>query len=249
MTWDSEDEESALPESYRETVGRKTFHPNQSVINLLARLLERSALIFEDTTTEYCDVGTILRRLMDWFQTNPKSFKDAYVAECIPKLIGPFVRIQIFEWNPIYASNKPLHTFEWYRAVLRLGFDGEGFDVEDPVIVGLIPDIVEKVVLPKMTSKSFDPSSYGRTFIFSEIVSEIWDPASVTQTRRLYDQIDKFVSLYPTLGRESKFFMKLLNSVRQRTRPPNPPNNEYSAGFNNTEDIQALLAQSKSIIK
>lgn len=42
---------------------------------------------------------------------------------------------------------------EWYKAVLRLGFDNTEINTSDPVIVGLIPDIVEKIVVPKLQSK------------------------------------------------------------------------------------------------
>jgi GC-rich sequence DNA-binding factor len=116
-------------------------------------LLERASAIFEDTATEYCEVGTILAHLLGWFEANPQSFRDAYVAECIPKLIGPYVRIQLFNWNPLHVRNPELSSFDWYQAVLRIGFNNEEFDVEDPLIVGIIPDIVEKVIVPKLTSK------------------------------------------------------------------------------------------------
>jgi GC-rich sequence DNA-binding factor len=122
-------------------------------------LIERARAIFEDTATEYCDVATIIRRFIDWFETDPKSFRDAYVVECIPKLIGPFVRIELYEWNPLFIRNAPLHKFNWYQAMLQIGFNNEEVDVNDPLIINLIPDIVEKIVLPKMTSKSIIKSA------------------------------------------------------------------------------------------
>lgn len=139
--WNSDDEERAQADSY---------------IELMSRQTDLASTIFEDTSTEYCDFGTLIRRIIDWFQTNPRSFRDAYVAECIPKLVGPFVRIQLFEWNPLHINCPKLSSFDWYRSILALGFNNEGIDVDDPAISGLIPDIVEKIVVPKLTSKFSD---------------------------------------------------------------------------------------------
>ncbi|KAI6170934.1 T-SNARE coiled-coil-like proteiny domain-containing protein [Aphelenchoides bicaudatus] len=232
-TWSSDDEEMRRPDSYNES---------------MASLLERSAAIFEDTANDYCDVGTIIRHLLDWFQTNPQSFRDAYVAECIPKLVGPFVRMQLFEWNPLNVQTRDLSSFDWYQAVLKIGFNNEGVDVEDPLIVGLIPDIVEKIVLPKMI----------------KIVNELWDPVSAGETRRLLDTVDRFVQQFPCLNRDSKFFTKLLNAIRERLRPElqgdirvpahlqsllirtEPPPETRRDVYESAEDIQALLAQMMS---
>lgn len=177
--------------------------------------MERATAIFDDTATEYSDVAHILSQLLIWFQTNPESFRDAYVAECIPKFIGPYVRIQLFEWNPLHVQNRELSSFDWYQAVLRIGFNNEGVEVEDPTIVGIIPDIVEKVVVPKLISKSFW-FKFILSLSFLEIVNELWDPMSVGETQRLVEQIDRFVQQYPSLNSESKFFLKLLNAIRGR---------------------------------
>jgi hypothetical protein len=39
---------------------------------------------------------------------------------------------------------------------------------------------------------------------------------SIGETRRLVEQIERFVQQFPSLNRDSKFFIKLLNAIRQR---------------------------------
>ena len=147
-------------------------------------LIERADAIFEDTATEYSDFGMLIRRFTDWLQTNPRSFRDAYVAECIPKLVGPFVRIELFSWNPLNVQNMPLHQCNWYQSILRLNSNNEGIDMNDPAINNLIPDIVEKVVLPKFTSKSIYQLTHLRCFRNSQWALEPHVPRTDTAIGR-----------------------------------------------------------------
>ena len=113
---------------------------------------ERAARVFDDTAPEYCDVGAIVRRFLDWKQNDERSFCEAYADEFITKLLGPFVRRDLLDWNPLVPNTRALSSTIWYQAVLRLGLSNEDFDRDDPVIVNLIPDIIEKHILPKVTS-------------------------------------------------------------------------------------------------
>lgn len=116
---------------------------------------ERAAHLFDDTAPEYCDVSAIIRRFMDWKETDERSFREAYADEFITKLLGPFVRRDLLDWNPLAPQARDLSTMHWYQAVLRLGLNNEGFDPNDPVIINLIPDLIEKHVVPKITSMFF----------------------------------------------------------------------------------------------
>ncbi|KAI6242386.1 T-SNARE coiled-coil-like proteiny domain-containing protein [Aphelenchoides fujianensis] len=233
--WDDAAEESVLPQTFAEST---------------ARILERAATIFEDTANEYCDVGLIVRRFVDWQQTDPQSFADAFIAECLPKILGPFVRIDLLDWNPLLPpkeEHRELSSMLWYQEILRLGFNNEGIDPNDPFVVNLIPDCVEKIVLPKLT----------------KLVAEQWDPHSSVQTERLVAQIDRFVRTFVTVGPKSRFFAKLLNAIRTRAQEalqgerevpehlrsivaeihrPQPPQSDPN-------DMAALMAQAKSIMK
>ncbi|KAI6242430.1 T-SNARE coiled-coil-like proteiny domain-containing protein [Aphelenchoides fujianensis] len=230
--WDDAAEESVLPQTFGDST---------------AKILERAATIFEDTANEYCDVGLIVRRFVDWQQTDPQSFADAFIAECLPKILGPFVRIDLLDWNPLLPKKGELSSMLWYQEILRLGFNNEGIDPNDPFVVNLIPDCVEKIVLPKLT----------------KLVAEQWDPHSSAQTERLRAQIDRFVRTFVTVGPKSRLFAKLLNAIRTRAqealqgereipehlrsivaeinRPQPPPSDP--------NDMAALMAQAKSIMK
>ncbi|KAI6195896.1 T-SNARE coiled-coil-like proteiny domain-containing protein [Aphelenchoides besseyi] len=233
--WNSETEESVLPNSFLESTSKS---------------IEPIATLFDDTANEYCDVGSIVRRFIDWYQTDRTSFTDAYIAECMPKVLGPFVRLELLNWNPLLPRNQPLKTMKWYQAVLQLGFNNEGFDpTDDPVVLALIPDVIEKIVLPKLT----------------KIVNEQWDANSLSQTKLLVEQIDEFVRFGPNLNRKSKIFVKLLNSMRNRAQAAlknessipehltsivteikreKPPTKKTD--FN---DMEFLMAQAKSIMR
>ncbi|KAI6170043.1 GCFC domain-containing protein [Aphelenchoides besseyi] len=227
--WNSETEESIQPNT---------------------KSMEPIVTLFDDTANEYCDVGLIIRRFIDWYQTDRTSFTDAYIAECMPKVLGPFVRLELLNWNPLLPKNQALKTMKWYQAVLKLGFNNEGFDpTDDPVILALIPDVIEKIVIPKLT----------------KILNEQWDPFSLIQTKQLVEQIDEFVCFGPNLNRKSKIFMKLLNSMQNRAQAA--LKNESSipehltsivteikrekppAKKTDFDDMQSLMAQAKSIMR
>ncbi|CAD5207326.1 unnamed protein product [Bursaphelenchus okinawaensis] len=231
--WDSEGEEEYVANAYQET---------------MAKLLQRTELIFADASAEYHDLNQIYKRFIDWLTTDGQSFENAYIDECIPKLIGPLVRIELFQYNPLMPGSKKLEEMEWYKAVLRLGFDNTEVDVDHRMIIGLIPNIVEKIVVPKLT----------------KLITDQYDPLSYTQTLRITTEIDNLTRTYSTLNNKSKIYKKLLNALRQKaqeavneegripehlrqivTEVIRPKPQEFA----DPNDIAALLAASKSVMK
>ncbi|CAD5211437.1 unnamed protein product [Bursaphelenchus xylophilus] len=228
--WNSENEESTETEALRENIAK--FH-------------QRASTIFADASAEYHDLNQIYRRFIDWLTQDPKTFQDAYIDECIPKLITPLVRMELFEWNPLLPNNPKISSMEWYKAVLRLGFDNTEIDVDHKVIIGLIPNIVEKILIPKLT----------------KIVEHQYDPSSTTQTLRITSEINNLVNTFPSLNSKSRIFRKLLITLKEKAqgltdfemRIP-----EHLRGIVTTisrkndhqqDDIAALLAASKSVMK
>lgn len=43
----------------------------------------------------------IIARFIDWLAVDEKSFIDAYVQLCIPKLLSLFIRLEMIAWNPL----------------------------------------------------------------------------------------------------------------------------------------------------
>lgn len=73
---------------------KKNFYFNLAVV------WEKASLIFSDTADEFCNIGIILHRFMDWILADAKSYKEAYVELCIPKLMAPFIRLEMLNWRP-----------------------------------------------------------------------------------------------------------------------------------------------------
>lgn len=109
--------------------------------------------LFVDTEDDFCRIDQILPHLLVWLAIDPHSFEGAYVPLCLPKLLGPFVRLQMLHWRPLKNSavEAPLYLLPWYSQLLTAGLNNSGLaDLEHPVLVQLIPTIVEKIVFPKI---------------------------------------------------------------------------------------------------
>lgn len=66
------------------------------------------------------------------------------------------LRLHLLAWNPLDAC-KDLEKMEWYEAVMKYGFksnETEAQLMDDPDI-RLVPTLMEKIVLPKITGDLF----------------------------------------------------------------------------------------------
>lgn len=66
---------------------------------------EIASTIFNDASEDYSDISNILNRFIDWISVDNASFDDAYISLCIPKLLSPFVRIQLLDWDPLKVGS------------------------------------------------------------------------------------------------------------------------------------------------
>lgn len=64
-----------------------------------------ASVLFADALDEYSDLRKVFGRMTDWLAVDPKSFQDAYVYLCIPKLSSPYVRLQILRADFLRVSN------------------------------------------------------------------------------------------------------------------------------------------------
>uniref|UniRef100_A0A914YYG9 GCF C-terminal domain-containing protein n=1 Tax=Panagrolaimus superbus TaxID=310955 RepID=A0A914YYG9_9BILA len=162
--------------------------------------LELAADVFHDASEDYTDIGNIMSRFVDWILVDQKSFDDAYVSLCLPKLLSPFIRLELLDWDPLKDVSKPLHYYSWYQALLQVGTNKVGFDLENATIVGLIPAIIEKLFIPRLT----------------KIINEQWDPFSLAQTRNLTYFISLLIEETPTLTAETKSIKNLLKAIMSK---------------------------------
>lgn len=63
------------------------------------------------------------------------------------------LRLELVTWNPLDENNIDLERMEWYEVLIKYGYDSNETEtsvLEDPDI-RLIPTLIEKIVLPKLT--------------------------------------------------------------------------------------------------
>ncbi|XP_038077839.1 PAX3- and PAX7-binding protein 1-like [Patiria miniata] len=166
------------------------------------RIMVESQRVFEDVVEEYHAISIILGRFEKWKFQHGESYREAYISLCLPKLLGPLVRLQLLDWNPLQSNCHDLEEMPWYESMLFFGFrESKDLESED-LDVSIIPRLVQKVVLPKL----------------ADLVGEVWDPVSTTQTNRLVSLVHKLVEDYPTVNSDSKNTREFLKALVDRMR-------------------------------
>lgn len=74
---------------------------------------------------------------------------------CLPKVLGPIIRRNLITWNPFDENCEDLERMDWYAMTMKYGWhenETEESLMDDPD-VKLVPVIVEKIILPKVTGR------------------------------------------------------------------------------------------------
>lgn len=114
------------------------------------------------------------------------------------------IRLSLVTWNPLDDNCEDFERMEWYDATMKYAFNADENDdtlLEDPDI-RLIPVLVEKIILPKLT----------------EIVEKCWDPLSSSQTLKLIRVIRRLAGDYPSVQPTSKYARTLFISILDKMR-------------------------------
>ncbi|KAK9721671.1 GC-rich sequence DNA-binding factor-like protein [Popillia japonica] len=159
--------------------------------------------IFEDVVDEYSSVANILIKFEQWRETDMPAYMDAYATLCLPRVMNPLIRLNLIFWDPL-TDSVDLEKLEWYRTLALYGLhddETENTLSNDPD-VNLLPNIIEKVILPKLT----------------ELVDRCWDPLSSSQTLRLVGVISRYIRRFPTLGPDSKYLHNLFNAILHKLK-------------------------------
>lgn len=171
----------------------------------LKEVAAEAAQVFDDAGPEYSDVQEILDKFQTWRTTEMDAYKDAYVSLCLPKVLGPLIRLRHVVWNPVNIQDA--YDFErenWYRSAMLYGHvssETESSLAEDPD-VRLVPTLIEKIVLPKLTV----------------LIEQVWDPLSTTQTLRLVRLINRLCKDYPSLRRTCKQLRTLFQAILDKLK-------------------------------
>ncbi|CAD7093535.1 unnamed protein product [Hermetia illucens] len=172
--------------------------------NSLDRIEVEASDLFEDACDDFYKIENILNKFNVWRLTDMESYKDAFVSSCLPKLIGTLVRVEMVLWYPLNESYQEIEKMEWYSTCMRFGYskdESEESLSSDPDL-RLVPSIIEKVVLPKLT----------------EIIENCWDPLSSSQTLRIIGLIRRLVRDYPSLKSSSKHMQTLFTAILDKIK-------------------------------
>ncbi|EDO38733.1 predicted protein [Nematostella vectensis] len=193
------------PSSYHE--GMSTDDEETETDSLIFRkeaekVISDSRTIFEDVVDEFSCVSAIRARFEEWKQLCGDSYRNAYIGLCLPKLFKPFVRLELLPWNPLETRAKDLESMQWYTDLLGLGLTSQmDLDPSDDD-VKVIPGIVDKTVIPKVTG----------------LMEHVWDPLSTTQTACAVKLVEKLAVEYPTVQSKNKSTQKLFHAIIMRMR-------------------------------
>lgn len=159
--------------------------------------------VFEDVVEEYSSVANILIRFEQWRETDMSTYTEAYATLCLPRVVGPLIRLSLVFWDPLTESVE-LEKLEWYRTLALYGLhddETESALSHDPDI-NLLPTIVEKIIIPKL----------------DQLVDRCWDPLSSSQTLRLVGILSRYIRRFPTLGPASKTLQNLFNAILHKLK-------------------------------
>ncbi|XP_077198686.1 PAX3- and PAX7-binding protein 1 [Paroedura picta] len=166
------------------------------------RILKESSKVFEDVLENFYSIDCIKFQFEAWRSKYLSSYKDAYIGLCLPKLLNPLIRLQLLTWNPLEDNCQDFESMLWFESLLFYGCE-EHEQEKDDADVSLLPTIVERVVLPKLTV----------------LAENIWDPFSTTQTSRMVIITQKLINGYPSvIHAENKNTQMLLKALLLRMR-------------------------------
>uniref|UniRef100_A0A8C5DGA0 GCF C-terminal domain-containing protein n=1 Tax=Gouania willdenowi TaxID=441366 RepID=A0A8C5DGA0_GOUWI len=167
------------------------------------RIIKESKKVFEDVVEDFHSLDCIKRHFEDWRRDYVDCYRNAYIDLCLPKLFNPLVRLQLITWNPMEDQCANFEYMLWFESLLFYGFDEHSTLKKGDADIGLLPAIVEKVILSKLTV----------------LAEQVWDPLSNSQTSRLVAFIIRLMKGYPTVMHgDNRYTQELLKAIVLRTR-------------------------------
>jgi len=78
--------------------------------------------LFEDVVSSFSSVKEILSRFELWKFGFSDSYKDSYMGLCIPKLLAPFIKLELLTWNPLEVRKLLFDCFDKFMVVVTVTF-------------------------------------------------------------------------------------------------------------------------------
>ncbi|KAF7653297.1 hypothetical protein LDENG_00085100 [Lucifuga dentata] len=167
------------------------------------RIIRESKKAFEDVVEDFHSLDYIKSHFEVWRRSYPDGYRDAYIGLCLPKLFNPLVRLQLITWSPLEVECENFEYMLWFESLLFYGFEEHDTLKKGDVDISLLPAIVERVILSKLTV----------------LAEQVWDPLSSSQTARFVGFIHRLMKGYPTvLHGDNSYTQELLKAIVLRTR-------------------------------
>ncbi|XP_070700402.1 PAX3- and PAX7-binding protein 1 [Pempheris klunzingeri] len=167
------------------------------------RIIRECKKVFEDVVEDFHSLDCIKSHFEVWRREYADCYRDAYIGLCLPKLFNPLVRLQLITWNPLEAQCANFEYMLWFESLLFYGFEEHSTLQRGDGDISLLPAIVEKVILSKLTV----------------LAEQVWDPLSSSQTANLVGFIHRLMKGYPTvLHGDNRYTQELLKAIVLRTR-------------------------------
>ncbi|TSK16136.1 PAX3- and PAX7-binding protein 1 [Bagarius yarrelli] len=147
------------------------------------RILKESKKVFEDVMDDFHSLDCIKSRFEVWKKLHFMSYRDAYIGYCLPKLFNPLIRLQLIPWWPLENDCANFEYMLWFETLLFYGYEEQSTEHQDDIDSGLLPAIIERVVLPKL----------------AVLTEQVWDPLSHSETCRLVAFMRCLIKGYPTV--------------------------------------------------
>ncbi|CAJ1063923.1 PAX3- and PAX7-binding protein 1 [Xyrichtys novacula] len=167
------------------------------------RITKECKKAFEDVVEDFHSIDYIKSHFEVWRREYADCYRDAYIGLCLPKLFNPLVRLQLITWNPLEANCANFEYMLWFESLLFYGFEEHSILQKGDGDISLLPAIVEKVILSKLTV----------------LAEQVWDPLSSSQTANLVGFIHRLMKGYPTvLHGDNRYTQELLKTIIFRAR-------------------------------
>ncbi len=112
------------------------------------------AELFSDVLDYFSTLSLVSNHFREWKYNFSLSYDQAYISLCLPKLLSPFVRLQLITWNPLIGSDAIiLEDMSWMKDLLFYQYQSNGEIDKNDSDLQLIPKIIELVVFPKLTGE------------------------------------------------------------------------------------------------
>uniref|UniRef100_A0A4W4GJD5 GCF C-terminal domain-containing protein n=1 Tax=Electrophorus electricus TaxID=8005 RepID=A0A4W4GJD5_ELEEL len=166
------------------------------------RILKESKKVFEDVVEDFHSLDCIKSRFEVWRKLYFTCYRDAYIGLCLPKLFNPLIRLQLIPWSPLEEDCPNFEYMLWFESLLFYGYEEESSEHPEDIDAGLLPAIVERVILPKL----------------AVLAEQVWDPLSQSDTNRLVAFMRRLIKGYPTVLHGENRNMQVRATVVMRTR-------------------------------